>query len=100
MYSKREPPDAKWWNSDALAPYPDRAVLFVGAGISIDAPTRLPSGAVLTQGIIEHVMDPRAAEELLDTFKKVQHLIGRQLPRLEHILGAACDPVGLSKSFM
>ena len=75
MYSRKKSPETEWWNSDTLAPYPGRTVLFVGAGISIDAPTRLPSGAVLTQGIIEHVTDSRAAEELLNTFEKVKHLV-------------------------
>jgi hypothetical protein len=82
-------PVAEWWNHDALTQYPGWAALFVGAGVSIDSHTGLPSGPVLTRALLYHVIDSRAVEDLLQTLQQVSHLLRRELPlpRLERVSG-------------
>lgn len=89
-----------WWQADQLTPSPVPAALFVGAGISIDPPTHLPSGIVLTRALLEHTLDGRASQEIVKTLGRIAQLLGRELPRLEHVLGATCDTADLRESLV
>lgn len=85
-------PIERWWgNSSAQTPFPGKIALFVGAGVSMNSPTCLPSGADLTTALLNHLLDKRAADEILSVFRQCSSVIGRQLPRLEHILDIACN---------
>lgn len=81
----------QWWSGDCLdVPFPGRMAFFVGAGISIAGPTYLPDGKSLTVALVNHLLGKSAAEEILSTFKKCSEVIGRDTPRLEHVLDIAC----------
>lgn len=73
-------------------PCPGKVVLMVGAGISIDSPTRLPSGYALTEALLDHLLDSRAASEIKTVFSQCKPWMGRSLPRLEHVLDKAFEP--------
>src|SRR5436309_145573 len=90
----------KWWQDDQITPPPGPSALFVGAGISIDPPTHLPSGIVLTRALLEHTLDDRALREIVTTLGRISHFIGREVPRLEHVLSATCDIADLNSSVL
>jgi len=91
--SRERPPVERWWSGSAEGPFPGTAALFVGAGISIPAPTSLPNGADLTRALIRHLLDESAADELLSVFDECAPVLGRSLPRLEHVLERTCSPI-------
>jgi len=89
-------PVEDWWhrNPDSTSggePFPGNLVLFVGAGISVYEPTGLPQGQSLTRALVNHLLDQRAAAEVSDVFEKCSTVLGRNVPRLEHILDVACN---------
>ena len=92
--TRERPPVERWWSGSAEGPFPGSAALFVGAGISIPAPTSLPNGADLTRALIRHLLDESAADELLSVFEECAPVLGRSLPRLEHVLERTCTPIG------
>ena len=79
----------KWWWSDETTRMPGIVVPFFGAGVSIDQPTALPSGLVLTKTLAEHLLDSSSAETLLSVFEENRRVTGRTTPRLEHVLSIA-----------
>lgn len=81
----------RWWFGPAQDAAPGRVVPFVGAGVSIDAPTGLPCAADLTQALMYHLLEPRVANELLGTFARHHDVLGRPMPRLEALLSRAID---------
>jgi len=86
-------PAESWWFGGAEGPFPGKAALFVGAGISIQAPTGLPNGADLTRALVRHLLDESAADELLSVFEECAPVLGRSIPRLEHVLEQTCSPI-------
>lgn len=94
MIHTDDPIENWWFNSDKKSPFPGKIALVVGAGISIDGPTCLPSGKNLTEALLNHLLDGRAAEEIRSVFKSCAPVIGRDVPRLEHILDTACNKAG------
>ena len=82
-----------WWASESLENCPGSSALLVGAGISIQAPTCLPNGIALTEALLDHLLSDDAAAEIKAVFAQCAPLIGRALPRLEHVLGQACNPL-------
>jgi hypothetical protein len=86
-------PGERWWFGGAEGAFPGTAAIFVGAGISISAPTSLPNGADLTRALIRHLLDDSAADELLSVFQECAPVLGRSLPRLEHVLERTCSPI-------
>lgn len=83
-----------WWYSERASPPPGNLAIFFGAGISIEAPTSLPSGISLTRSLARHILDERAAKELLDTFEQHAHVVGRSVPRLEILFSAVKSACG------
>lgn len=81
-----------WKGFTPERPCPGKVVLMVGAGISIEAPTRLPGGYALTEALLDHLLDDRAASEIKSVFGKCEPWMGRSLPRLEHVLDKAFEP--------
>ncbi|HUX62210.1 SIR2 family protein [Sulfuricella sp.] len=94
MAYTNNPVENWWFHSDKKSPFPGKIALIVGAGISIDAPTCLPSGKDLTKALLNHLLDGRAAEEILSVFQGCAPVIGRDMPRLEHILDTVCNRAG------
>lgn len=88
-----QPPVEGWWFTSAEGPFPGKTALFVGAGISISAPTSLPNGSDLTRALIRHLLDKSAADELLSVFEDCAPVLGRSIPRLEHVLERTCSPI-------
>lgn len=87
----------QWWLQERFnAEFPGRLTLVFGAGISMDAPTSLPSGVRLTEALMEHLLNPRACEEILEIFRKCETTTGRSVPRLEHVLDIACNREALN----
>jgi len=80
-----------WWEEHPNVAFPGRFTLIFGAGISMAAPTNLPSGVELTKALMAHLLDQRAYEEILQTYKACESMIGRSVPRLEHVLDIACN---------
>ena len=79
----------RWWHAHEISLMPGRVVPFFGAGLSIDDPTHLPSGVELTKSLMNHLFDSTVATELLDTFEEHWRVLGRSVPRLEHLLSVA-----------
>lgn len=73
-------------------PCPGKVVLMVGAGISIESPTQLPGGYDLTEALLDHLLDNKAASEIKTVFSQCNQWMGRSLPRLEHVLDKAFEP--------
>lgn len=87
--------DDWWFDWRGFAPdrpCPGNVVLMVGAGISIEAPSRLPGGYALTEALLDHLLDGDAACEIKNVFGKCESWMGRSLPRLEHVLDKAFEP--------
>lgn len=99
--------DAGWVAGQITAHRPNEVLFWTGAGVSMRAPTNLPSGADLTRRVFESLFEPGA----LDTVLAYHQLVGwrsaticererrkdparTRLPRLETVLGAAAreDP--------
>jgi hypothetical protein len=78
----------RWWCGVDSGPAPGRVVPIFGAGISIDPPTGLPGAEELTRALAHHLLHERTAEELLKIFYKHSEVLGRSIPRLEHLLSA------------
>ena len=78
-----------WWFGSETYPVPGRVVPFFGAGISIDSPSDLPSGIVLTRALLDHLLDEHATSELLGAYERCAETLLRSVPRLEHVLSAA-----------
>ncbi len=76
----------RWWFGPTQDAASGRVVPFVGAGVSIDLPTDLPSAADLTQALMYHLLEQRVANELLGTFARHHDVLGRPMPRLEALL--------------
>lgn len=85
-----------WWNGwnrfTPEQPCPGKVVLMVGAGVSIAPPTQLPGGYALTEALLDHLLDSRAASEIKTVFSQCEQWMGRGLPRLEHVLDKAFEP--------
>ncbi len=81
-----------WKGFTPERPCPGKVVLMVGAGISIESPTRLPGGDALTEALLDHLLDSRAASEIKTVFSQCKQWMGRSLPRLEHVLDKAFEP--------
>jgi hypothetical protein len=82
----------KWWRDEQTnAAFPGRLTLVFGAGVSMEAPTSLPSGLKLTKALMAHLLDQRACEEILNVYNSCESTIGRSVPRLEHVLDIACN---------
>lgn len=95
-FKKNGDPISNWWNSclnpiGDCEPFPGNMILFVGAGISIDEPTGLPLGKHLTTTLINHLLDQQTVKEVIGVFEKCSKILGRNVPRLEHILDVACN---------
>lgn len=85
-------PVEQWWRQERFeVAFPGRLTLVFGAGISMDAPTNLPSGVRLTKALMDHLLDHRACEEILEIFRKCETTTGHSVPRLEHVLDIACN---------
>ncbi|WP_156117379.1 SIR2 family protein [Collimonas arenae] len=81
-----------WWShSRGTDKFPGTSALWVGAGISIEAPTCLPNGAVLTEALIRHLLPDSTASEILAVFEQCEPVLRRSLPRLEHVLDRTCN---------
>ncbi|MBY0430483.1 MAG: hypothetical protein K2Q10_04745, partial [Rhodospirillales bacterium] len=65
----------------------ERYVFWCGAGISIES--RMPSGPHLTAAWLRHHLPDGEADHILDLFKRHGDLFGKDLPRLEKIVGDA-----------
>ncbi len=81
-----------WKGFTPERPCPGKVVLMVGAGISIESPTQLPGGYALTEALLDHLLDSRAASEIKTVFSQCEQWMGRSLPRLEHVLDKAFEP--------
>ncbi|MGM8430971.1 SIR2 family protein [Enterobacter cloacae] len=81
-----------WKGFTPECPCPGKVVLMVGAGISIDSPSRLPGGYELTEALLDHLLDSNAADEIKTVFGQCEQWMGRSLPRLEHVLDKAFEP--------
>lgn len=86
----------EWWfgwkDFTPELPCPGKVVLMVGAGISIESPSRLPGGYELTESLLDHLLDSKAAAEIKTVFGQCEQWMGRNLPRLEHVLDKAFEP--------
>lgn len=80
-----------WKGFTPERPCPGKIVLMVGAGISIEPPTRLPGGEALTEALLDHLLDSSAASEIKMVFSQCEQWMGRSLPRLEHVLDKAFE---------
>ncbi|MFJ9535140.1 SIR2 family protein [Herbaspirillum sp. NPDC101396] len=85
--------NSKWWTQEQPSLFPGKCALVVGAGISMDAPTSLPDGVSLTSAILNHLLDETAASEIQAVFIECQSVIGKTIPRLEHVLDKTCNPL-------
>ena len=59
----------------------------------MDFPTCLPDGSNLTVSVLEHFLEIDAATEIISVFQQCQSLLGKSLPRLEHVLDKTCNPM-------
>ncbi|WP_264625132.1 hypothetical protein [Candidatus Symbiopectobacterium sp. NZEC135] len=82
-----------WKGFTPERPCPGKVVLMVGAGISIESPTLLPDGEALTEALLDHLLDSSAASEIKKVFSQCKQWMGRSLPRLEHVLDKAFEPL-------
>lgn len=81
--------DIDRWFERASGRPPGKIVLFIGAGVSVDAPANLPPAIPLTEALVRHLLCEGTAEEILRIFREHSHILGRSVPRLEHLLSAA-----------
>ena len=80
----------RWWFSDEISTMPGVVVPFFGAGLSVDPPASLPKGIELTEKLMDRLFDGFSVrEELIKSFKKHPDVLGRQVPRLEHLLSVS-----------
>ena len=79
----------RWWDSKAISRIPGTVVPFFGAGLSIESPSSLPGGMELTRKLVDHLFDPETGRELLSKFSENPEVLGRSVPRLEHLLSLA-----------
>lgn len=92
MLIDSDDPVSEWWKSPSKeGAFPGKMALVVGAGVSYDAPTNLPLGIGLTHTLLHHLLDERAAREILGTFEAAAPVIGRKVPRLEHVFDVVCN---------
>ena len=87
MYHKSE--HDRWWFSDEISAMPGVVVPIFGAGLSVDPPSRLPKGIELTEKLMDRLFHFSVKEELIKSFKEHPDVVGRQVPRLEHLLSVA-----------
>ncbi len=80
-----------WWHNDDRGTVPGNVVPLFGAGISVDLPTGLPPGEVLVEKLVRHLMHADAADELLSILQKHAPVIGRRVPRLEHLISVSAN---------
>ncbi|AMP39258.1 SIR2 family protein [Ralstonia solanacearum] len=57
----------------------------------MDGPTGLPSGIALTKALMAHLLEHRANDEIRKTYEACKSIVGRTVPRLEHILDIVCN---------
>jgi hypothetical protein len=90
----KETPCELWLRGGGSGRAPGNVVPFFGAGVSIDAPTNLPPAILLTETLLFHLLPEHAAEDILRVFRRNSEVLGRPVPRLEHLLSAAgaCAP--------
>lgn len=82
-----------WKEFTPELPCPGKVVLMVGAGISIASPTQLPGEHDLTEALLDHLLDNKATSEIKKVFSQCEQWMGRSLPRLEHVLDKAFEPL-------
>lgn len=77
---------------------PSSTLFWTGAGISMDAPSSLPSGYDLTKAVVEAFLLPHAWETLTSFLTKASYSdpMGRRksFPRLEAVLGSIVSVLG------
>ena len=87
MYHKNE--YDRWWFSDEISTMPGVVVPIFGAGLSVDPPSCLPRGIELTEKLMDRLFHVIVKEELIKSFKDHPNVMGRQVPRLEHLLSVS-----------
>lgn len=93
MFYEKSDAVERWWSGGRQGKIPGPSALFVGAGISIESSTGLPNGAELTRALVHHLLCDDAADEVLSAFLECAPVLGRSLPRLEHVLEKTCNPI-------
>jgi len=91
MRRNHQSQEEQWWHEGREGAAPGNVVPILGAGISIDPPTCLPDGTTLTKALVRHLLDERVSSEILTTFQRCDGVLGRSVPRLEHLLSAAAQ---------
>lgn len=74
---------------------PENLVLWIGAGISADAPTNGPLGRTLTDRALNHYFAPGTRETLVSLYAELDAPNAKYRPRLETVLDVLVDAHGL-----
>mgnify|MGYP000388346466 FL=1 len=70
---------------------PENLVLWIGAGLSADAPTNGPLGRTLTDRALDHYFAPGTRRRLTALYTDLDAPNAKYRPRLETVLDANAD---------
>jgi hypothetical protein len=79
---------------------PGVVVPFFGAGLSVDPPACLPKGIELTEKLMDRLFGFSVGEELIKSFNEHPDVLGRQVPRLEHLISVATQTTAEAANFL